>query len=155
MFQRKTGVSRTIRFINQIPTKYHVDIRNPLATISHRVHGTTRTYLVSTLQCVQSYPWIMSKNVPFALEHVYLRELPTLVHAPSLRARTHPHTPIHTPLTSYANATDVRALNKIRCNDSIYKYLASSEHEIRRFKLLSPKRTVSRSWATVCVNRWK
>lgn len=50
----------------------------------------------------------------------------------------------HTPCSSHANATDVQALNKIRCNDSIYKYLASNEHGIQRFKLVSPMRTVSR-----------
>ena len=95
----------------------------------------------------------MSKNVRFALAHVYAsmyRLLHTYTH-------TMCDTYVHARRFSYANATDVRALNKIRRNDSIYKYLASNEHGIRRFKLLSPytRRMVSRSRTIICVDWWK
>lgn len=48
----KDNVSCTIRFINRIPTKYHTDIRNTLATISNRVHRITGTYLLFTVYTV-------------------------------------------------------------------------------------------------------
>lgn len=48
----KDNVSCTIRFINRIPTKYHADISNTLATISNRVHRITGTYLLFTVYTV-------------------------------------------------------------------------------------------------------
>lgn len=63
----------------------------------------------------------------------------------------------HTCHSLHANATDVQALNKIRCNDSIYKYLASNEHGIQRFKLVSPMHTISREplFALTGENKWR
>lgn len=84
----------------------------------------------------------MSKNI--ALERVWL--------PPCCITWTY----THTCRFSHANATDVHALNKIRCNDSIYKYLASNEHGIQRFKLVSPMHTVSREplFALTGENKW-